>query len=307
MHPDSYGYFIDEFYYISCSKKLAFGYVDHPPFSIFILFLWTKMFGTSVFSLHSLAALFGALSVYFTGRITARLGGKIYSQLLACATIISMPAFFSASSFYSMNIIEMFLCIIFFNILVKLIKEKKTKLWVPLGIMAGIGFENKHTFIIYIISVLIGLLIAKERKLISNKWALFGLLSAIILILPNLIWQYANSYPSLTFYKAASSGSKEYKIPFYETFTYLAIFYNPAALPVWLMGIIYLFFRKNGSELKFIAWAFLFLIILLLVSKTSRPDRIAGIFPILTASGSVYNDGRIPENIGGKYARQKQK
>jgi hypothetical protein len=35
----SYGFFIDEFYYIACSKHLALGYVDHPPLSIFLLAL----------------------------------------------------------------------------------------------------------------------------------------------------------------------------------------------------------------------------------------------------------------------------
>ena len=30
----NFGYFRDELYYIACSKHLAWGYVDHPPFSI---------------------------------------------------------------------------------------------------------------------------------------------------------------------------------------------------------------------------------------------------------------------------------
>ena len=34
-----YGYFIDEFYFIACSKRLAFGYIDQPPLSIAMLAL----------------------------------------------------------------------------------------------------------------------------------------------------------------------------------------------------------------------------------------------------------------------------
>lgn len=44
----SYGYFIDEFYYIACSKHLAFGYVDHPPLSVLLLALSRWLFGDSI-------------------------------------------------------------------------------------------------------------------------------------------------------------------------------------------------------------------------------------------------------------------
>jgi hypothetical protein len=32
-----YSYFIDEFYYVVCAKRLAFGYVDHPPLAPVLL------------------------------------------------------------------------------------------------------------------------------------------------------------------------------------------------------------------------------------------------------------------------------
>ncbi len=34
---NGYGFFRDEFYYIACSKNLAFGYVDHPPLAMLLL------------------------------------------------------------------------------------------------------------------------------------------------------------------------------------------------------------------------------------------------------------------------------
>ena len=35
-----YGFFGDELYYLACADHLAFGYVDHPPFSIWLLSAW---------------------------------------------------------------------------------------------------------------------------------------------------------------------------------------------------------------------------------------------------------------------------
>ncbi|MBA2302803.1 MAG: glycosyltransferase, partial [Acidobacteria bacterium] len=33
------GYFRDEFYYLACARRLAWGYVDHPPFSVALIAL----------------------------------------------------------------------------------------------------------------------------------------------------------------------------------------------------------------------------------------------------------------------------
>ncbi len=43
-----FGFFSDEFYYIACSKRLAWGYVDHPPLSILLLRLDRRLFGDSL-------------------------------------------------------------------------------------------------------------------------------------------------------------------------------------------------------------------------------------------------------------------
>ena len=49
-----YGIFGDELYYLACAAHPDFGYVDHPPLSIWLLAGWTALFG------DSLAALFAA-------------------------------------------------------------------------------------------------------------------------------------------------------------------------------------------------------------------------------------------------------
>ena len=45
----SYGMFRDEYYYLACANRLDFGYVDHPPLSIWILGFWKMLFGDSMF------------------------------------------------------------------------------------------------------------------------------------------------------------------------------------------------------------------------------------------------------------------
>jgi hypothetical protein len=60
---------------------------------------------------------------------------------------------------------------------------------------------------------------------------------------------------------------------------------GPWTFPVWAAGLYYCFHRR--SELRFLGLAFLLLLGSLVVSQSSRPDRMAGIYPALFACGSI--------------------
>ena len=67
-----YGWFRDELYYVASTRHLAFGYVDHPPFSIAFLALWTRLLGESLAVVRIPAHLSGAALALLTG-LSARL------------------------------------------------------------------------------------------------------------------------------------------------------------------------------------------------------------------------------------------
>jgi len=62
-----YGVFRDELYYLACADHMAWGYVDHPPLSIAVLFVTRLLFGDSLFVLRLVPALAGALAVLAQG------------------------------------------------------------------------------------------------------------------------------------------------------------------------------------------------------------------------------------------------
>ena len=73
---ESYGYFVDELYYLACAKRPAAGYVDHPPLAPLVLRLVTAVLGESLLAVRLLPAASGALVVVLTGWIAHRLGGS---------------------------------------------------------------------------------------------------------------------------------------------------------------------------------------------------------------------------------------
>ncbi len=72
----SYGIFRDELYYLACANRPAFGYVDHPPLSIWILAVWKFILGDSVFVIRILPAIISTATIFMIGLFTARLGGR---------------------------------------------------------------------------------------------------------------------------------------------------------------------------------------------------------------------------------------
>jgi len=99
-------YFRDELYYLACTHRLAWGYVDHPPLSIAILWLVRQIAGDSLAALRIPAAAAAAASVWLTGSIARRLGAATYGQLLAMTAAAIAPLLLAVGTFYSMNIFD---------------------------------------------------------------------------------------------------------------------------------------------------------------------------------------------------------
>jgi 4-amino-4-deoxy-L-arabinose transferase-like glycosyltransferase len=94
-----YGYFIDELYYIAWSKRLAFGYVDHPPVAILIVALNTQLLGDSLPALRMLPSLALAATVFTTSMITRQFGGSRWAIVTASLAGVAMPVFLRMGSF----------------------------------------------------------------------------------------------------------------------------------------------------------------------------------------------------------------
>src|SRR5438445_9575918 len=75
-----YGYFVDELYYLACSRHLDWGYVDQPPLIAVITWLERLLLGDSLPAIRFLPAVAGAAEVALTALITRELGGRRFAQ-----------------------------------------------------------------------------------------------------------------------------------------------------------------------------------------------------------------------------------
>lgn len=287
-----YGYFIDEFYYIACAKRLAFGYVDHPPLSPWLLRVVLIIFGDSLLAIRVLPALAGAGALFLTGLMARELGAGKFGQSLAALGLAISPVFLVMCSFYSMNAFEILLWIVCGYLVILLIKRDQPRLWLWVGFIIGLGLLNKHTLGVYVLSLWIGVVLTPARKYVLSKWFWLGGLITALLILPNIIWQIQHGFPSLEFYRNATL-SKNLDSPPLKVLLDQLLFTNPMGTPIWLLGLGGYLLSKPDKSYRIFGWSYLFLLLTMFVARSSRPDRMFAAYPVLLAAGAVALERRI--------------
>jgi hypothetical protein len=282
-----YGYFLDEFYFVACSDHPALGYVDHPPLSVFLLSLVRAVAGDSLMVLRFVPALAGGATVWLTGIIARRLGANTYGQAIAAGAMMTGSAYHILFGYYSMNPLSILLWATCFLILVEIERRSDPRLWILFGVVAGLALESKHTFVLLLVGLAVGMVLTRARRHFSNRWLWIGLAIAALLILPNLAWQAAEGWPSLEFYRNADIYKNVLTSPI-DVFLQQILAVNPGTLPIWILGLVFFLATPRGRPFRHLGWIYPVLLVLMLIGQKSRPDRIVAAYILLFAGGGAF-------------------
>jgi hypothetical protein len=291
-----FGMFRDEFYYIACSDHLAWGYVDHPPLSIFFLRLLRLLFGDSLIVMRLVPALAVAVLAWLGGRLAKEMGGTGFAQFLAALAAGVAPVYLAEGSFYSMNAFEPLCWMGCAWLLLRLIHSGRQVLWVPFGIVAGLGLLNKHSMLFFGAALAAGLLLTRERRLLAGKWPWIGGAIALLLLLPNLLWLARHDWATLEFMRNAQQWKNLPMSPG-QFFGAQVLLQHPLTLPLWLAGLAALLFHPTLKKYRFFGLAFIFLF-LLFVAQRGKPYYLSPVFPLLLAAGAVVADRLAASKLG---------
>jgi hypothetical protein len=283
--PVDYGLFRDEFYYLAMSSHVGLGYVDVPPLSAFLLFPVRLLLGDSTVALHLLPALSGSLFVVVAGAIVKRLGGGRFAFVLTLCAVTFAPQFIAFDTIYTYDTFDKLFWILVGYFFVTLLETKEKQYWLFLGIAAGLGLLTKITMLYPVFVLLTGLLLTQHRKLVFD-WrfpAAGGL--ALLLFTPYLIWEVQHNWITLE-YLANYARYKTYRAGPLEYLSNWILVLNPLSFPVWLAGIWYFLFDKEGKRFRPLGLGFLFLIGFTFIQYL-KFYLITPYFALLLAGGSV--------------------
>jgi len=279
-------YFRDEFYYLACSRHMAWGYVDQPPFSIGALWLVRHLAGESLLTLRVAAALAATASVALTGSIARRLGASAFGEGLAMVATLVAPVLLSIGSFYSMNVLDLLFWTLAVRIFIDILDEPTTTRWVLLGVVLGLGLENKISVLWLGGGFVTGLVLTPSRRLLFTRGPWIAGAIAAIVFAPHIMWQVAHGWPTLEFIRNASQTKMQTNTPL-EFIGTQVVSMGPHTLPVWLAGLLYLLFSPRAERYRPLGIAFLAVAAILILNRTSRSEYLAPGYPMLFAAGGV--------------------
>lgn len=280
-----YGYFRDEFDYIACGDHLAWGYVDQPPLLPFLVRISRIVIGDSLRSIRFMPALAASALVVLGALIAREFGGRRFALILTAVTLIIAPIYLSDGSLLTTNCLEPLLWMgcIYFAILA--IKRNDPRYWIWFGLIAGLGMEEKYSIAVLGFGVVVGLLLTRQRHILANKWVWLGGVAALLIWLPNVIWNVQYHWPFLEMMHNIRASGRDVELSPLQYFTQQVLLVHPLTAPIWITGLI-AFFLSRLKPYRVLGWCYLvtFSVFVLLKGKNYY---LAPIYPMLLAAGAV--------------------
>jgi hypothetical protein len=282
-----YGFFRDELYFLVCGHHLAWGYVDQPPLVALQARLAETLFGLSPTGIRIFSFVGGGVTVGLTGLLTWQLGGRRTAQVLAMMAVLAAPVFLGTSNYLSMNSFEP--CFWLGTLLVILRLADGTaspRAWLLFGLLAGLGIENKHSTVFFLIALLLGLILSPQRRILWSRWCAAGVAVLLLLALPNLLWQWVNHFPTYELLNGVAHSDKNIKLSplafLREQVNMLLI----VAAPLWIGGLAWLAFARNARPWRFVVFTYL-LFLAMMMAMHAKDYYVAPIYPVFFAAGAV--------------------
>ncbi|HET6452689.1 MAG TPA: glycosyltransferase family 39 protein [Spirochaetia bacterium] len=290
-----YGFFRDELYFIVCGQRLAWGYVDQPPLIPLISrFLW-QAGGGSLWVFQLCPAIVMAVTVALTAEFAAALGGGVFAQALAGLCAFGAPVLLIDGTLLTTDLLQPLTWMGCAWCLVKLAQTGNEKWWLAFGAFAGVSVLGKYLFAFFLAGIFVGILATPLRRSFLKPWLWLGALLALVIVSPNLLWQYQHGWP---FAELARAGV-EWKNRVLPPGAYLAqevLMMGPLAAPVWILGLWAFGIRPKLAAYRAFAVAWV-VVVALAILVHGKDYYAAPLYPILLAGGGVWLEGVMKRTI----------
>lgn len=292
-----YGYFRDEFDYISCGDHLGWGYVDQPPLIPFLIHISRAVLGDSLRAIRFVPALASSFLVVQTGLIARELGGKFYAVVLSAVCVLVAGQYLSNASLLGTNCLEPTLWMGCAYFVILAIKREDPRYWLWFGVCAGLGLEEKYSIGLFIAGIVIGLLLTEQRRVFLNKWIWIGGAAAFLIFLPNLLWNFHYHWPFLQLMHNIRAEGRDVLLPAGQFFLQQMMIVSPFTAPIWIPGLVYFLFFQRMKPYRLLGWSYLFCYVAFFLLH-GKSYYLSPIYPMLFAAGAIRIESALNRPVG---------
>ena len=281
-----YGFHRDELQFLSDARHLDWGFVASPPLTPFIEHLGLALFGLSLIGLRLFSVLAQAIVIVVSGLMARDLGGGRLAQFTAALAVALSPLPIFEATEFQYTSFEMLWWVLIAWFTIRLLKSDNPRWWLAIGAAVGLGLLTKYTIVFYIAGILTGIVLTSARRFLKSGWFWAGIALALLIFLPNFLWQVHHDFISYTFLQHIHARDvREGRADGFIKGQFLACT-NPWAALLWLAGLV-AFLRS--PRYRMIAWMYLVPLGILWLAK-GRFYYLCAAYPMLIAMGTVVGE-----------------
>ncbi|MDC1184517.1 glycosyltransferase family 39 protein [Alphaproteobacteria bacterium] len=234
----------DEAQYWLWSQTLDLGYYSKPPLLAWFLGGYSGLFGDSFISLKTFPIIIYFFISYAIYKLCLNLSFDKKNAKLCALSFLIIPAASLSSFLISTDLLLLLFWTISMVLLLKVIKTNSTLNFFLLGLVLGLGFLAKYAAIYFLLSLLLLLVLDRTSlKVFKNNplGVLLFILSFIIVLLPNILWNFNNGWITLS-HTSDNANLQNINPNLYEPIKFLGsqiIMVGP------FLFIFFIFFLKN--------------------------------------------------------------
>ncbi len=276
-----YGFFRDELYFIICGRHPAFGYVDQPPL-VPLIAAGTQLFGISLVALRATAAFFAAAGVFVSVRLVTEWGGGRFAQILTAIVVALTPVLCAFGEKVGPDMVGLWLWPLAALYVARLANGADLRAWLGVGAALGVSCEAKYSVIFFGIALLLGVALTRSRRIFATPSFLAGMLLAVLVALPNFIWQASHGFPMWELLRNAQIEGKNVVLGPIAYVVQQIFLTNLLLSPLWIAGIVYGFCQPS---LRWVAWTYV-LLVAMMIGMHGKNYYPADVYPLVIASGA---------------------
>lgn len=281
-----YGFHRDELDIIMNARQLDWGYVAYPPLTPLLARISLVLFGDSLRGMRIFPAIAQGIAMILAGLMAREMGGKRNAQILSAFVVFIAPISLMAGTWIMYFSFDYLWWVVVAYFLVRLLATDDPRCWLGIGAGIGFGMQTKFTMAFWVMALIAAVLITPTRKYLRSKWLYLGAGLALLIYLPNLIWQIQHDFISLNFLSTIHARDVLWGRADDFLIEQLYGTTNPFSLPLWMLGLGLCLFAPSMKRFCTLGWMFIVTFLIFLINR-GRAYYVAPAYVMLLAAGCV--------------------